>query len=326
MAGITQPDNHTHRALEPRLKERPRSQKIARVDQFFTFSRRDTMSDFDAPTSPERTVRIKTTQTLVLRAGTRQVRINLDAEVMTAVFPAWPVIAGQGRSGTCKIKNVSFDEPEAEFAIKLLVRIAHGEHQLQKSLETATAKQLFYVGEVWMWFGEPKVLHNTNAPFLPTNMIVKGVENLISKAEGLHKVQDWLLLGMVGERFYLESVIQAVCETIILSYRADGQMVVDKTLESMTPSQFIAIRELYPNPAAFSAYRLTQIEAIFDGIRSLVDQHEQFENGILPSPAKSEGGVSRFQMCPACEYPEIDDLLEGLMAEGLWPLCVKSYQ
>jgi hypothetical protein len=242
MTIITHPNNHIHRALAIRLKEQQRYQKVPRYDQFFT-GQRDCAFHFDPPVAPEPVVK----SALVLRAGTRKVRINYDAEVMMAVFPAWPDIAQKGRSGVRVIKNVSFDEPEAEFAIKLLVRIAHGDHHLQNSLKTATGKQLFCVGEIWKWFGEPKFLLNSNEPFLPPDMIISGVENLINKADGLNKVQDWLLLGMVAERLGILSVAEAVAETIILSVRADGQIVIDKALESMTSSQFAAMREVYPN-------------------------------------------------------------------------------
>lgn len=226
--------------METRLRRRQRLERTAKLDQFFTHKRAKNIIDiYHRRGGPERVLAIRTPH--------RKIRIRVSNQVMTAVFPAWPSIVKQRQfSRPCEIENVSFKEPEAEFALKLLICAAHGESHIIKGLETATAKQLFYVGEMWMWLGEPNWATQFMQPVDLRDAVDKGIENLFWEAGGLNYIDGWPLLGIVVNRFHLEELAWFLSNTMIFSFNKDGNIVINEPIESLTQEQLVAVTNTWP--------------------------------------------------------------------------------
>lgn len=200
----------------------------------------------------------KRKQTLCfLMKNKQRVKFVLDPQNMAMVCPAWLDIRHKARSGNVQIKNVCLDDPEAEFAIRLLLDISHGNKETREDLKKATARELWYVSEIYNWLGRPRFLRTpamefyrsrclrrSNVPFIPPETIARGIQNLISQAKGLRMVENWLLLGVVAERFGLSNVRKDVENTIVMSCRGDGSSIIDRARRVSTPGQWASLQSL----------------------------------------------------------------------------------
>ncbi|KAH7165884.1 hypothetical protein EDB81DRAFT_918007 [Dactylonectria macrodidyma] len=272
----------------------------------------------------------------------RRVKFTVDPKQMALVCPNWLQIRHDARSGAVRIKNVCLDEPEAEFAIRLLFDVAHGNREARDILRTATAKELFNVAEIYEWLGRPQILRPPPTirpdraqcfsvlpfPFLPPEIIAKGVRNLKSKAGTMDRISEWPLLGIVAKRFGLHDVGQDVERAVALSYRGDGSNIIDQAREWFTPGQWKAFHGLgFMADERLFRYRQMYIDCMFHSLHMLVEQLMNFEAGILPNKSLFRSWkYSHVAPCNQCTTLPMDTFLRALMAEHLWPLYPKSYQ
>ncbi|KAH7008426.1 hypothetical protein EDB80DRAFT_872229 [Ilyonectria destructans] len=270
----------------------------------------------------------------------QRVKFVLDPKNMAMVCPAWLDIRHKARSGNVQIKNVCLDDPEAEFAIKLLLDISHGNKETRENLKTATARELFYVGEIFNWLGRPRFLRTpamdlyrsrclrrSNVSFIPPETIARGIQNLILQAKGLRMVEDWLLLGVVADRFGLSNVRKDVENAVVMSCRSDGSSIVDRARRFCTPGQWDSLQSLGFMDERMWLDRRVRIDRIFDTLRLLIEQVINFEAGILPNESLfNTWSDNNIAPCGECTPLPMNTLIRALMAERLWPLSAKSYQ
>ncbi|KAL6402206.1 hypothetical protein AUP68_14674 [Ilyonectria robusta] len=283
----------------------------------------------------------KRKQTLCfLMKNKQRVKFVLDPQNMAMVCPAWLDIRHKARSGNVQIKNVCLDDPEAEFAIRLLLDISHGNKETRENLKSATARELWYVSEIYNWLGRPRFLRTpamefyrsrclrpSNVPFIPPETIARGIQNLISQAKGLRMVENWPLLGVVADRFGLSNVRKDVENTIVMSCRGDGSSIIDRARRVSTPGQWASLQSLGFMDERLWLDRGVRIDRIFDTLRLLIEQVINFEAGILPNESLfNTWSDNNIAPCGECRPLPMNTLIRALMAERLWPLSAKSYQ
>lgn len=138
----------------------------------------------------------------------------------------------------------------AEFALNILFNRIHHQDEVFRRLQAATARQLFYVGEVYEWLGRPQSLspkrisdrENPGKYCMPSDGIQKAVDGLVKKAGRLYNISDWVLLGAVAARFELPDLKTEVRRNVILSFEQshfDGQNLPFH----ITPEQWTALVE-----------------------------------------------------------------------------------
>ncbi|KPM44022.1 hypothetical protein AK830_g2493 [Neonectria ditissima] len=281
----------------------------------------------------------KRRQTICLKmSGDRHVKFVTDPEKMAMTCPSWLLIRHEARRDIVQIKNVCLEHPEAEWAIQVMLEIAHGNVEIREEIKTATARQLLYVAEIYNWLGRPGSIHapdtgphrarcfrRSNTPFLPTEVIAKGVKNLVVQAKELCRVQNWLLLGIVAHRFGLDQVEADVKRAVYLSCRANGSSVLTIAHGFLTAGQWNTLQRIVSTEDG--RMRSIKIDDIFYALELLVDQVINLEAGILPNEELFETWErNHIAPCKSCHQIPMNTLLRALIAEGLWPLCPESYQ
>ncbi|KAH8733711.1 hypothetical protein BGZ61DRAFT_164918 [Ilyonectria robusta] len=178
-----------------------------------------------------------------------------------------------------------------------------------------------------MEFYRSRCLRRSNVPFIPPETIARGIQNLISQAKGLRMVENWLLLGVVAERFGLSNVRKDVENTIVMSCRGDGSSIIDRARRVSTPGQWASLQSLGFMDERLWLDRGVRIDRIFDTLRLLIEQVINFEAGILPNESLfNTWSDNNIAPCGECRPLPMNTLIRALMAERLWPLSAKSYQ
>ncbi|KAF7558686.1 hypothetical protein G7046_g5484 [Stylonectria norvegica] len=274
--------------------------------------------------------------TMHVASRDQTVRFIVDLRKLEAVCPAWHTILideGVPNKGIL----VPWTDEEAEFALFIILHLAAGAQHQRKQLRTATARELFYIAEMYEWMGRPR--HptrsrgqlklglsrlDTESSFLPADVVRDGIENLIREAAELCRVENWVLLGIVATTFRLRSIEAAVKRALVLFSTPDsfGVLLGDNGRATgsfnLTESHLKVLQKLgYFNPRV-ELCRIRCIEQILKGIKLLVSQLEYFDQGLLPNDKLYDKyGIAT---CPRCEPLSMVGLLRELMAVGLWPV------
>lgn len=70
-------------------------------------------------------------------------------------------------------------------------------------------------------------------------------------------------------------------------------------------------------------HREGKIDELFASVKSFVDRIERFEVGAIPSCPSER---NRVHACANCVWPDLVELTDALIDQGLWPLVGASYE
>lgn len=179
-------------------------------------------------------------------------RFSVDPGRMAEVCPSWPELRHRSSN---KVIKAPWKDGATRFAFDILLKRIHNDADVSKKLKKATARELFYVGEVYNWLRQPRLLssprqrvtrskrYDLRNTAVPSDLILKAKETLVTKAHGMCNLPDWLLLGAVAVRFDLPDLREEVNRNAILCFKQhdlDGE----KVPSGITAEQWTVLQEL----------------------------------------------------------------------------------
>ncbi|KAF5026538.1 hypothetical protein F66182_1398 [Fusarium sp. NRRL 66182] len=195
--------------------------------------------------------------TLILVKGHDDVlELPVDHDRMKRVCPAWRrYLNTGGYTQKVKIEGMDFQEDKARFAVRMVIDIVHGAHDI--SLNGADPRLLFYMTEIHEWLGKPKFTYRRNEnpqsstfgeeqtfPFFHQDAMLERITVLEQDAGYMYRVHEWLLLAVVAQRLGLQSVTRQVRDNLSLFYRMDQKDMPVEVRHSCKDREWSLIQDL----------------------------------------------------------------------------------